>query len=258
MRKVKKWDQGLNVGIGILDNQHKIIFDLINDLGAATEAMADRRVIDTLLDVIENYVFRHFEAEEELFGKHKSAQDHSLKHYELIKEFRKVRLSFRNRKNSENNTSIFLEQWFLAHIKDQDLPLFTSIANGSEGKIGEKIIDEYPFEKKERRRHKRIKQKIITDNDIAAYCYNTSSLKNNNAIIVDISLGGLRIRSTEPYKSGDLLVISCKIGKSFMLKEKARIVNAADNFYGAEFINLSPATEKFLVELYGAVNIRNF
>ena len=107
MRKVKKWDQGLNVGIGILDNQHKIIFDLINDLGAATEAMADRRVIDTLLDVIENYVFRHFEAEEELFGKHKSAQDHSLKHYELIKEFRKVRLSFRNRKNSENNTSDF-------------------------------------------------------------------------------------------------------------------------------------------------------
>jgi hypothetical protein len=29
-----------------------------------------------------------------------------------------------------------------------------------------------------------------------------------------------------------------------------------DELHGAEFINLSPAAEKFLIELYGAVNIR--
>ena len=86
MKKVTKWKRELDVGIGLIDNQHKIIFDLINDLGVASAAMADRRVIDTLLDVIENYVFRHFEAEEELFMNHKGAPEHCLHHYSLIKD----------------------------------------------------------------------------------------------------------------------------------------------------------------------------
>jgi hemerythrin len=258
MREKKKWDQELNVGIGLIDNQHKIIFDLINDLGAASEAMADRRVIDTLLDVIENYVFRHFEAEEDLFMNHNGSLEHCIEHYGLIKEFRKFRLTFRNRNSSENNTSTFLEQWFFAHIKEQDIPFFISIANGGEEREGKFLIDEYPFEINERRRHKRIKSKKITDSEISAHCYNTSNLKNNNTIIVDISLGGMRIRSSEPYTIGDLLVVSCTIGKSFKLKEKARVVNVVNEICGAEFINLSPATEKFLVELYGAVNIRNY
>lgn len=258
MKKIIKWNEDLDVGIGIIDNQHKIIFDLIHDLTAASAAMADRRVVETLLDVIENYVFRHFEAEEELFGAHQNAREHCLEHYELIKGFRKYRLRFRNKSCVENTTAVFLEQWFLGHIKEHDLPLFTSIANGGDLPAEERAVDAYPFETKDRRRHKRIQQKKITDDDIVVHCYNTSSLKNRSATILDISLGGLRISSTEPYKVGDLLVISCTIGKNFKLKEKARVVNTGDACYGAEFINLSPVTEKFLVELYGAVNTRNF
>lgn len=255
MKKVTKWKRELDVGIGLIDNQHKIIFDLINDLGVASAAMADRRVIDTLLDVIENYVFRHFEAEEELFMNHKGAAEHCLHHYSLIKDFRKFRLSFRNRNSCENNTSAFLEQWFFAHIKEEDIPFFTRIANGGEQKSKKRTNDKDPFATNEHRRHKRIVRGKISDNDISAYCYNTSNLKSNHATIVDISLGGLRISSSDPYTIGDLLVVSCNIGKSFMLKEKVKVINAEDHFYGAEFINLPPATEKFLVELYGAINL---
>lgn len=258
MKTVRKWDQELNVGVGIIDNQHKIIFDLISDLRTATEAMADRRVLDTLFDVIENYVFRHFEAEEELIRKHKNAMSHCLEHYGMIKEFRKFRLSFRNKNNPENNVPVFLEQWFLSHIKKHDIPFFNTIANGYEEEKKAISIDEYPFETKDRRRHKRIKQKTITNDEIVAQCYNTSTLKNYHAVIVDVSLGGMGIRSSEMCNIGDLLVVNCSVGKSFKLKEKAQVVNVADNFHGVKFINLSPATEKFLVELYGAVSIKNF
>jgi hemerythrin len=258
MKKNTKWDQELNVGVGLIDNQHKIIIDLINDLGAASAVMADRRVIDTLLDVIENYVFRHFEAEEELFVNHNGSLEHSLEHYELIKEFRKFRLSFRNRSSSGKSTSIFLEQWFISHIKEQDIPFFIGIIKRKEEKTEKFLIDEYPFEIKERRRHKRIKSKKITDNNIVALCYNTSNLKKTNTTIIDISLSGMQISSSEPHAVNDLLVVSCSIGKNFKMKEKMKVVTATDTFYGAEFINLSPASEKFLIELYGSVNIRNF
>lgn len=256
MRKLDTWDPELNIGIGLIDNQHKIILDLINDLGGACEALADRRVIETLLDVLENYVFHHFEAEEKLVENHASSQQHCLEHYGLIKEFRKIRLGFRNRNSAGKNAAVFLSQWFLAHITAHDIPLFSSIANGGKEQSEERIIDEYPFEITERRRHKRILHHKITDDEIVAECYNTTSLKDSLSAVLDISLGGVRLRPSEPYAIGDLLVIGCRIGTSFKLREKVRIVNAMDECYGAEFINLSPATEKFLIELYGAVNIR--
>ncbi len=256
MRKLDTWDSGLNVGVGLIDNQHKIILDLIKDLGGACEALADRRVIETLLDVLENYVFHHFEAEEKLVHNHATSQKHCLEHYGLIKDFRKMRLGFRNRNAAGKNAAVYLNQWFLTHITEHDIPLFSSIANGGGGQSEDRIIDEYPFEITERRRHKRIINHKITDDEIVAECYNTASLKETLATVLDISLGGLRLRPSEPYAIGDLLVVSCHIGTNFNLREKVRIVNVVDEFHGAEFINLSPAAEKFLIELYGAVNIR--
>ena len=257
MRTGKKWDDSLNIGIGLIDNQHKIIFDLINDLGNALDAMADKKIVDTLLDVIENYVFRHFEAEEELIAPHQGAMEHTLEHYGLIKEFRKFRLSFRNRNGGKSLAHDFLDQWFVRHITEHDLPFFQRIATGGDAQPLDRGIDDYPPEQKERRRHKRIPQKKITDHEIMAACYNTSTLKNFRAHLVDISLGGVRFECNETHQIGDLLIISCIIGKSFKMKEKARVVNFLDHSFGAEFIGLSPATEKFLVELYGAVNIRS-
>jgi hemerythrin-like metal-binding protein len=258
MRTLKKWDDSLDIGIGLIDNQHKIIFDLINDLGHASEAMADKKVVDTLIDVIENYVFRHFEAEEELIAPHPGALEHSLEHYGLIKQFRKFRLSFRNSKSGNNLGHDFLDAWFIKHIIEYDVPLFQQIANGGDVHPMEFAIDDYPAAQGDRRRHKRIPQKKITDNEIIASCYNTSTLKNFQAGVVDISLGGIRFESDESHQVGDLLTISCTIGRNFQMKEKVRVVNVLEHSYGAEFIRLSPATEKFLVELYGAVHIRNF
>jgi len=258
MRAVKKWNEDLNVGIGLIDNQHKIIFDLMNDLANATEAMADKKVIDTLIDVIENYVYRHFEAEEALIAQHQGALEHALEHYGLLKEFHKFRVSFRNRINGDNSAHDFLEPWFVRHISKSDVPLFKQISSGRTHAQSKSNVDAYPSTQEERRRHKRIHQKKITDQAILASCYNTSTLKNFQAEILDISLGGIRFSSDTEHQIGDLLVIGCAIGKTFSMKEKVRVINGDKKKYGAEFIRLSPATEKFLVELYGAVHIRNF
>ena len=257
MHPARKWRDDLNTGIGLIDNQHRIIFDLISDLGNASEARADKKVIDTLFDVIENYVFRHFEAEEALIAPHAGAMEHTLEHYSLIKEFKKLRMSFRNRLGADNSVHGFLEQWFVGHISGSDLPMFTRIAQGGDAPA-KGDVDNYPQEHEERRRHKRVPQKKITDHAIVSSCYNTSALRYSQATVLDLSLGGIRFESEDAHRMGDLLVAQCALGRSFKMKEKVRIVNVKDDAYGAEFVGLSPATEKFLVELYGAVNIRNF
>lgn len=257
MHPARKWRDDLNTGIGLIDNQHRIIFDLISDLGNASVAKADKKVIDTLFDVIENYVFRHFEAEEALIAPHAGAMEHTLEHYKLIKEFKKLRISFRNRLGADNAVHDYLEQWFVDHIRGADLPMFTRIALGGDAPA-KGDVDDYPQGQQERRRHKRVQQKKITDHAIIASCYNTSSLRRSQASVLDVSLGGLCFESEETHQVGDLLVVQCALGRSFKMKEKVRIVNVNDEVFGAAFVGLSPATEKFLVELYGAVNIRNF
>lgn len=246
------------VGIDILDNQHKVIFDLINDLGNAVEASSDIKVITTLLDVIENYVFKHFETEEELFQNRKDKEVHLLRHYSLIKEYHTFRLSFRNRNVSREIVSTLMDAWFLDHITLTDLPFFNQkVSQEQLPKISGKV-DDYPLESKDRRKHKRIPHKKITDSEIFVECYNTSTLTNSKAVIVDISMGGMRFSSATTHKVGDLILVSCHIGSSFKMKEKVRVRNVAGTSYGAEFISLSPASEGFLAELYGAVNLRNY
>ena len=246
------------VGIDVLDNQHKVIFDLINDLNNAINASSDIRVITTLLDVIENYTFKHFETEEELFKDRKDKDGHLLKHYNLIKELYTFKLAFRNRNLAKEAVPNLMEAWFLDHVTQIDLPFFNQkAASGQRPKMTGKV-DDYPLECQERRKHKRISHKKITDTEIVVDCYNTTTLTNSKAMIVDISMGGMRISSDTPYKIGDLVLVSCHIGRSFKMKEKVRIRNITGNSYGAEFISLSPASEGFLAELYGSVNLRNY
>ena len=254
----KKWDPAYLIGIDTLDNQHKIIFDLINDLGNAIDASADARIITTLLDVIETYVFRHFQTEEELFQNRKDKTAHILSHYTLIKDFHTFRLSFRNRNISREIVSVLLDTWLLDHITKTDLPFFKQAITKEEQPQITGKVDEYPLEPKEKRRHKRIPHKKITDSEIVVECYNTSVLKSSQAVIVDISMGGMRLSSSEQHKIGDLVLVSCHIGKSFKMKEKVRIRHVAGTLYGTEFISLSPGSETFLAELYGAVSQRNF
>jgi hemerythrin len=62
------WDPKMKVGSDIIDNQHKVLFDLIKDLNNAIRAGANMRILDTLLGVLLNYAFQHFEIEASLSG----------------------------------------------------------------------------------------------------------------------------------------------------------------------------------------------
>lgn len=257
MKKGKKWDEALEMGIDVLDNQHKIILDLIGDLENAIATSPDKRIALTLLDIIENHIFTHFTDEEALLQQHRNRDGHTLTHYALIKQLHAFKVAFRNRMKSEGSAG-FLEQWFVAHIKDSDQPLFADLQRENKLATLLRPVDAYPTETKERRKHKRIPIKKITDSEIAVECYNTTRMKNCKGKILDLSLGGVRIRSGEQHQLGDILVISCTIGRTFRMKEKIKINNNAADTYGAEFLNLSQESERFLGELYGAVNIRNF
>jgi len=111
------------VGSDIIDNQHKVLFDLIKDLNNAIRTEVSIRVVDVLLGVLRDYAFQHFQTEEELLKNHVDNTLHCLEHYRLIKQLNTFIHDFRNnRTNGEPTPSSILEHWLVEHIEQFDKP----------------------------------------------------------------------------------------------------------------------------------------
>jgi len=252
MKKTISWNPDLKVGVEIIDTQHKILFDLVNDLNNAVNNNAGLQVIDTMFAVITNYAFQHFAMEESYLADKSDFKDHCYKHYQLLKELNDYSIEYRNRRKVEKDPSDFLEDWLMTHIKECDIP---SLASQKSSIDFDSIIDDLDsFETVEldKRQHKRIRYESVVDKKITGHCYNTTTLKNTTVTVVDLAVGGLKIYSDRKINIDDLLIISCNIGRTFKMREKVRVRNMHDNFYGVEFIAPKEETLKFLTQLYGA------
>ena len=258
MEPKQSWDPKMNVGSNVIDNQHQVLFDLIKDLNSAIRAGESVRVVDTLLSVLLNYAFQHFETEEKYFRNHKDYVRHCLEHYGLLKKLNDFIVDFRNnRPVSDKTPSDFLEHWLLDHIEKYDRPYLSHETADKPLMEEENHVDEFEPEIKDRRHHKRIQHNEVVDGDIRVYCYNATQLKGRTATVVDMSPGGLLLKSNSRHEIDDLLIISCTIGSNFKMKEKVRVKTAKDNRYGVVFVSPSLETTDFFTKLYGSVHLRH-
>ena len=251
------WDSKLTIGSEVIDNQHKVLFDLIQDLNNATAAGASMKVLDTLLGVLLNYSYQHFEIEEKYFKAHADFTKHCLEHYQLIKKLNSFIIDFRNnRYEGEKTPSAFLEDWLLDHIERFDKPFLTYDATLLELMKDAEQIDEFEPEPLKRRNSKRIPHYEVIDGNIDVSCYNAIRLKVGKATVIDMSVGGLLLNSDDHHEIDDLLVVSCSIGANFNMKEKVKVKTVNGNRYGVDFISPSAETVDFFTKLYGAVHLR--
>lgn len=106
---------------------------------------------------------------------------------------------------------------------------------------------------KERRRHKRIKNRQITDQKTIAFCTNLKTGKRTEAIILDISPSGILLISPTEFTIGNEYLIEGGVGKVFTYKERVVIRQNSERKYGLEFLTPSSETTQFLQQLTGAV-----
>jgi len=248
------WDSTLKVGNDIIDNQHNILFDLIKDLKHAIGVGANIKNLDALLSVLLNYAFNHFQTEEEYFRKHNDYKEHCLEHYTLIKRLFAFIADIRNsRIKNDRTVSDFLEEWLLDHIKRFDKPFFIHETE-DQFSISESLpVDDYDLTFEERRYCQRISYNEVVDGNIVTHYYNATQLSSGKAKIVDMSPGGLKLRSNSDHSIDDLLIVSCSIGSTFKMKEKVKVISANGHFYGVKFISPARETIAFFEELYGSV-----
>ncbi len=256
MQGKNRWNPHLSIGSDIIDNQHKILFDLIKDLNNAISVGASIRIVDVLLGVLRDYAFQHFQTEEECIKKHSEYTSHCLEHYALIKKLNVFILDFRNNRILGDKTpSSFLEDWLYDHIERFDKP-FLSHETAKLGLFsGSATVDEFDADVEQRRRHKRIPHNEVVDGDILAHCYNATRFRSGKAKIINMSPGGLMLSSSSDHEIMDLLIVSCSIGRVFKMEEKVVVKSVHDRMYSVEFISPTLETVDFFTKLYGSVHL---
>ena len=124
------WDDSISLNIGEIDNQHKQLVKIINEL---FDAMKDARGFDVLEDILRrliDYTEYHFSTEERYFDQFQyiESEPHKEEHRFLIKQVNEFKKAFEEglmkRDGSDRVLTVdlwnLLKSWLIDHIQVSD------------------------------------------------------------------------------------------------------------------------------------------
>jgi hemerythrin len=119
-----EWNEKSSVGVPSIDEQHKKLVAMLNELQNSMQAKQDHDALAKVLDGLINYAVSHLRYEEELLGKagYPSASKHKKEHARLIKQVFEVRAKYKEGGGETLSTEVlnFLRKWLLNHIQGSD------------------------------------------------------------------------------------------------------------------------------------------
>lgn len=121
------WTSAYNVGIDIMDRQHRQLTVHVNEFASSLRCGDDAAVFSDRLATVFSYTQYHFECEEHLMLEHGFADmaAHSKLHAHLLEDLRSFSVGCDTR--SLSLTTRFLQEWLLRHIDDADRKLATAL-----------------------------------------------------------------------------------------------------------------------------------
>jgi hemerythrin len=120
-----KWKDAFSVGVDEIDQQHQSFLDLLNEGYQQAHSKVSGLMDTELCDRIKSYARMHFRFEENLIRTRKQS---CLAHQHNQHQYFEDQLEELARKDSiaAEGTFVFLRDWFLHHILEQDKLAFGS------------------------------------------------------------------------------------------------------------------------------------
>jgi len=123
MEEFIKWTESYSVGNLILDNQHKTLISLINELHYSMQSGKGKQVLSKILDDLVQYTIDHFCREEQLMVKYSypDFKQHKAEHEELAKTAINLQANYKNGTSPLTMDVLnFLRSWLYNHIEKSD------------------------------------------------------------------------------------------------------------------------------------------
>lgn len=118
-----EWSDELSVGIQEIDEQHKVLVGLVNDMDEAIREHHGSEVTADILQRLAEYTKIHFAVEESLFRifDYPGYETHKKQHDELLQEVIELQEKVESGKGSISFQLLhFLKMWLTQHILDSD------------------------------------------------------------------------------------------------------------------------------------------
>lgn len=118
------WNDGYSVGITSIDNDHKVLIDLIDQLHEASLTGHVRETCAAVLDSLVDYTERHFRREEDLLRQcsYPELPEHHRQHETLAAQVIDIRDRFvRGEQDIGITLLAFLHDWLYFHIMETDM-----------------------------------------------------------------------------------------------------------------------------------------
>jgi hemerythrin-like metal-binding protein len=118
------WTSDLSVGVAVLDDDHKKLIGIINQLHFGINAGHDREVLEVVLDELVDYIRFHFSREEEMLLKagYAAMPAHLNEHEKFIREILNMQARLKSSPVSLLDMELmeFLRDWLFSHILVSD------------------------------------------------------------------------------------------------------------------------------------------
>jgi hemerythrin len=119
-----EWNEKLSVGVAALDDDHKKLIEIINQLHDGIEAGHKKETLGAVLDHLEDFTSSHLPREEELLVQtlYKDAVMHKWEHANFVKQIQGVRARFTKAPSAMLDLQLMslLQNWMLTHLQGSD------------------------------------------------------------------------------------------------------------------------------------------
>jgi hemerythrin len=116
-----QWTSELEIGIGVIDGQHRRIVDYINALDASGDR-ADRTTVARVLDDLIDYTYSHFAFEEALMDEagYEYLSVHQKTHQAFVTRVDSLKQRFSDGEDVAADVVELLRTWLISHIMSDD------------------------------------------------------------------------------------------------------------------------------------------
>jgi len=118
------WTEKMSVGVKVLDDDHKKLIGMINELHGGLKVGHGKEVLGNVLDELVSYTRMHFAREEQYFAKtgYAAAAAHKKEHDDLTKQVLDVQAKYKAGAVTSLSLEVmdFLKNWLTNHIQGSD------------------------------------------------------------------------------------------------------------------------------------------
>jgi hemerythrin-like metal-binding protein len=117
------WSEAYSVNIAVLDQQHKLLIETVNQLDQALRKGEGKAALDSVLDKLIEYALVHFAAEESLMQEHDfpGYSTHRTQHEEFRKKLAEyLEAQKAGKPGTPVSLLFFMQEWMKEHLSKTD------------------------------------------------------------------------------------------------------------------------------------------